>query len=80
MRENEVTFRITLYEIIGEAGHYFDITVKAFSMKSALEKARKVYGHASYQLAEIKVDAGKDPHCQCSESPSRDCPIHGDGN
>lgn len=56
--DTETTYRIKLYEVIGEGGQYFDITVRAFSTKSAWTKARETYPAYAYRAAKIEIDAG----------------------
>ena len=52
-------FRISLYQIIGEGGRYFDITVNALSREGAIATMRETYEPGRYCLASITMAAVK---------------------
>jgi len=47
------TFRIKLYEIIGDGGWYFPVTRKADSAEKAIAAMREVYPSNVFRLAEV---------------------------
>ena len=44
-------YRIELYEIIGDGGQYFHVTVAASTAEKAIAAMRKVYRREVYRLA-----------------------------
>ncbi len=48
-----MTYRIELYEIIGEGGRYFFATRRASTKEKALASLREVYPSHIYRLASI---------------------------
>lgn len=49
------TYRIELYEVIGEGGRYFHITVQASTVARAWAKARDTYPAHIYRAARISL-------------------------
>lgn len=55
LQKMETTYRIELYEIIGEGGRYFHVTVRAASREGAIAQMRKTYESSVYRLAGVAV-------------------------